>query len=354
MLPFIIRRLLILPVIIFFVTLILYSLLLQLPPEERAEVYMPSVRPSITLEERAEMIQKIIDRYGLDDPFPVQYGRWLRNLLSGEWGFSPTWNQPVLEGLLRRAPASVELAIAAMIPAVILALALGGLSAKRYNQFPDHVIRSAAFVGWAFPSFILGLILLTVLYAWLDWFPPERISMWAKPLVQSESFHTYTGMLTVDSLLNGNLRIFADALRHLVLPALTLAFGYWALFTRLMRSSLVQVMSEDFITTARAKGLAERRVINRHARRNAILPLISTGGVTVSLLISGVVVVEAVFDFDGIGRAAVEAILNADLPVIVGFTLFTCIATVIASLIADILYAIVDPRTRLIQGGNVQ
>lgn len=228
MLPFIIRRLLILPVIIFFVTVILFSLILQLPSELRAEVYMPSVRPSITMEERAEMVRKIIERYGLDDPFPVQYVTWVRNLVSGEWGYSPTWQQPVLEGLLRRTPASVELAIAAMIPAVILALTLGGLSAKRYNQLPDHLIRSVTFVGWAFPSFILGLIQLTLLYAWTDWFPPERISMWAKPLVQGEGFHTFTGMLTIDALLNGNFKIFVDALRHLVLPGLTLAFGQWA------------------------------------------------------------------------------------------------------------------------------
>ncbi len=110
-------------------------------------------------------------------------------------------------------------------------------------------------------SFILGLILLTLLYAWLDWFPPERLSMWAKSVVQGEGFHTFTGMLTVDALLNGNFKLFVDALRHLVLPGLTLAFGQWALFTRLMRSSLIQVLNEDYITTARAKGMAERRVI---------------------------------------------------------------------------------------------
>ena len=354
MLVFIVRRLLILPIIMFFVTVILFSLLLKIPPEERAEVYMPSVRGSIRAEERAAMIEKIIDRYGLDEPFHIQYGKWLGNLFSGEWGYSPTWQQPVLEGLLRRAPASVELAVAAMVPAVILALTFGGISAKRYNQFPDHVIRSIAFIGWAFPSFILGLILLTILYAWLNWFPPERISMWVRPILQEGGFRTFTGMLTIDALLNGNLKIFADALRHLVLPALTLSFGYWGLFTRLMRSSLVQVLSEEFITTARAKGLAERRVVNRHARRNAILPLISTGGVTVSLLISGVVVVEAVFNFDGIGRGAVEAMLNGDVPAIIGFTIFTCLVTVIASLIADIFYAIVDPRIRLIQESEIQ
>jgi peptide/nickel transport system permease protein len=234
-----------------------------------------------------------------------------------------------------------------MIPSVILALALGSLASRHYGRLPDHVVRTAAFVGWAFPPFILGLMLMNVLYAWLHWFPPERLSMWAKPLVAGETFRTFTGMYTVDALLNGNLRIFWDAARHLVLPGLTLAITQWALLVRITRSSLLDVLRQDYITTARAKGVPEQRVINLHARRNAVLPVISTGGVAVSLLISGVVVIEVVFNFNGIGRAAVEAMLSADVPAVVGFTLFTCVVTVLTSLITDVLYAFVDPRTRL-------
>jgi peptide/nickel transport system permease protein len=354
MLQFIIRRLLMLPVIIFLVSLILFFLILKIPPEERAEVYLPSMSPSLTPEKRAEIVQRVIDRYGLDKPFPVQYVNWLRNLFAGDWGYSPTWRQPVLEGLLRRTPATLELTLMAMIPTVILALIFGSLAAKNYNHILDHLIRLAAFVGWAFPSFILALILLNVLYAWLDWFPPERLSMWAEHIVQGESFRSYTGLLTIDSLLNGDVKLFGDAVRHLVLPGFTLAVAQWALLTRIMRSSLLQVLGEDYITTARSKGLSERKVIDRHARLNALLPVISTGAVAISLLISGVVVVEAVYNFKGVGHAAVEAILNGDIAAVVGFTFFTCVVTMLASLFADILYGLIDPRTRLYQGNTSQ
>jgi len=352
MIQYIIRRLLILPVVMLLVTFILFFLMLQMPPEQRAEVYMPELRPTTTEEEKAQIIQTVIERYGLDRPFPVQYVTWLRGLIAGEWGWSPSWTQPVLEGLLRRAPASTELALMAMIPAVILALVLGSVASRHNGRFPDHIVRSATFVGWAFPPFILGLMLMNVLYAWLRWFPPERLSMWAQQLVSAEDFRAYTGMHTVDALLNGNLRIFWDAVRHLVLPAVTLAITQWALLTRIMRSSLLEVLSKEYITTARAKGVPERRIVNLHARRNAVLPVISTSGVMVSLLISGVVVIEAIFNFDGIGHAAVEAILSADIPAVIGFTLLTCVVTVLTSLVADTLYAFVDPRTRYYQKGN--
>lgn len=347
MFKYVLRRLLILPVIMFFVTLILFTLVLQIPAEQRVRVYLPSVNPHITEEELARLVQVTIERYGLNKPLSVQYVSWLRNLFRGEWGYSPSWRQPVLEGLQRRVPATIELTLFTIIPSVILAIVLGSLAARRGSRLPDHVIRAATFVSWALPPFILGLVLMNVFYAWLDWFPPERISIWARQIVSSAEFRAYTGLLTVDALLNGNVRIFWDALRHLVLPGVTLALIEWALLTRIMRSSLLDVLRQDYITVARAKGLRERAVINRHARRNAILPLISAGGAVVSMLISGVVVVEVIFNLNGIGRGAVNAMFNADIPVTVGFAIFSCGATVLASLFADILYVVVDPRVRL-------
>jgi peptide/nickel transport system permease protein len=350
MIQYIIRRLLVLPVIILLVTFVLFFLILQMPPEQRAEALMPSVRPDIALspEKRAELVQEIISRYGLDDPFPVQYAAWLRRLLAGQWGYSATWSQPVLEGLLRRAPASAELAVAAMVPAVVVAIIIGSTAARHSGRLPDHVVRAAAFLGWAFPSFILGLVLMMVFYAWLRWFPPERLSQWAKVLVEAEEFRAYTGMYTLDALLNGEMGIFFDAAQHLVLPGFSLALAQWALLTRILRSSMLDVLRQDYVTTARAKGVTERNVVNVHVRRNAILPLISSGGVLMSLLISGLVVIETVFNMGGIGRAATEAILMGDTPAVVGFTIFTCLLTVLASLVADVLYAFVDPRVQLI------
>jgi peptide/nickel transport system permease protein len=158
----------------------------------------------------------------------------------------------------------------------------------------------------------------------------------------------------VDALLNGNLPLFVDALRHLALPGFTLAFAMWALLTRIMRSSLLEVMSMDYITTARSKGLNERAVIRQHATRNAILPLISTGGVIGASLITTVTVIETVFSINGIGRWAVISFLSSEIPVTVGFTLFSCTVSVFSSLIADIFYALADPRIRLfVESGSV-
>jgi peptide/nickel transport system permease protein len=344
---FILRRLLVLPIIMFVVTSLLFLLMLQLSPEQRVMVYLPSVNPRLTDEQFQELIQITIERYGLDKPFPVQYANWMKKLVIGDWGYSPSWRQPVADGIRQRAPATLELLLFAMVPSVILAISLGGLAARHKNRLPDYLVRTASFVAWAFPPFILALILMNVFYAWLGWFPPERLSIWAGPIIDSKAFHTYTGLLTVDALLNGNLDIFWDAIRHLVLPASMLAVTAWALLSRVMRSALIDVLKQDYIITARAKGLREADVVTRHARRNAMLPVISTGGVVVSMLMSWVVVIEVIFHFNGVGRWAVTAILQSDLPVAVGFAIFSCAIVVLASLLADILYAAVDPRVRL-------
>lgn len=347
MLKYVLRRFLILPVILFLVTFILFLMILQLPAEQRVWVYVPSFNPHLEEEEIQELIQITIERYGLDDPVWVQYANWIRNLLTGQWGYSATWRQPVLEGLLQRAPATLELTLWAMVPSVILSIVLGRRCRRVAARLPDHVIRAAASVGWAFPSFVLALVLINIFYAWLGWFPPERMSIWASDIINSEAYRSYTGLLTIDALLNLNFPLFVDALRHLVLPALTLAVAEWALLTRIMRSSLMEVLRQDYVTTARAKGVPERTVVGRHARRNAILPLISASAVVTSLVISGLVIVEVVFSYNGIGRWAIKAILMSDIPVAVGFAVFACIVTVLSSLIADILYGIIDPRVRL-------
>ena len=348
MVKYVLRRLLILPFLMLLVTSILFLMILQLPAEQRVMVYVPSVNPHLEPEEYMELLQTLIERHGLRDPFLVQYVRWLRNLIEGQqWGYSPYWRQPVLEGLWQRAPATVELVFFAMVPSVILALVLGSLAARYRGRFLDYLVRTAAFVGWAFPSFIIGLLLMNVFYVWLGWFPPGRLSTWASAVAHSADFRPYTRMYTVDALLNGNVKLFGDAVRHLVLPGITLAAAQWALLTRIMRASLLEALGQDYVTTARAKGLHERRVVGLHARRNAVLPVISAAGISAAMLLSGVVVIELLFDINGVGRWATQAILHADIPVAVGFALFSCTVTVLASFVADILYAVVDPRVRL-------
>ena len=354
MVQYIIRRLLVIPLIMFLVSVIIFLLILQLPAEERVTAYLPSARANLSEEEFDKLVQITIKRYGLDKPPVLQYTSWVSNLVRGDWGFSPSWRQPVLEGLMQRAPATIELTLFAMFPSCLLAIILGKLSVQKLGRFQDHLVRTSTFLGWSFPPFILALILLNVFYAWLKWFPPERMSIWASAFIRSDSFHSYTGLLTVDALLNGNLPLFGDALSHLALPGFTLALAEWALLTRIMRSSLLEVMSMDYITTARSKGLQERAVIGQHALRNAVLPLISTGGVISASLITSVTVIEIVFNFNGVGRWAVLAFQSTEIPVTVGFALFSCGVTVLSSLIADICYAIADPRIRLfVENGEV-
>jgi peptide/nickel transport system permease protein len=329
------------------ITSLIFLLLLQLPAERRAEVYIPSVNPHLTEAQYAELVQTTIERYGLNEPFYVQYSNWLRNLLSGNWGFSQTWKQPVLEGLLNRLPASIELGIFAMIPSIFLAFVFGRLAANKNKRFSDYAVRMTAFVGWATPNFIFGLIFMTVFYAWLDWFPAERMSMSVSLLVKSDEFRSYTGFLIIDGLLNGNYPVTWDAIRHLMLPGTTLAVFQWALFVRIMRSSLLEEFKQDYITTARSKGLSERLILQIHATRNAVLPLISSAGVATSMLFGNVIVVEVLFGFNGIGRWAIRAIQRFDAPAAVGFVLLSSALSLLASLGTDILYAIADPRVAI-------
>ncbi|MFO8035327.1 MAG: ABC transporter permease [Anaerolineales bacterium] len=354
MLNYMLRRILVLPLIMFIVTLILFFMIMQLPIEQRVAIYIPATGAQTGLdpEKSQDLVENTIQKYGLDKPFPVQYVTWIKRLFIGKWGYSPTWKQPVLEGLLERIPSTAELALTAFFPSILLALVMGGIAGKYRGKWPDHLIRITAFILWAFPSFILGLLLMNVFYAWTGWFPPGRISIWASPVIESESFANFSGMYVLDALLNGNLKICLDAIRHLVLPAFTLAGAQWALLTRIMRSSLIETLNKDYIKTARAKGLTEHRVVNLHARRNALIPVISTGGVAVSLLLSLVVVIEAVFARNGIGNSAAEAIKFSDIPVAIGFAVFSCAVTVIASLIADLLYGLIDPRVRLTDTGR--
>ena len=347
MLNYILRRFLLIPVVMFIVTTILFFLLLQLPAERRAEVYIPSVNPRITEEEYERLVQVTIERYGLNEPFYIQYSNWIRNLLQGDWGYSPTWRQPVLEGLLRRLPASIELGIFAMVPSVLFAIILGGIAAIRKNRVSDYIVRLSAFVGWAIPNYIFGLIFMTIFYVWLGWFPPERLSYATNSIVNSESFRTVTGFLIIDGLLNHNPDITWDAIRHLMLPGITLVVFQWALFVRIMRSSLLEEFMQDYVTTARAKGLSENNILQVHIYRNALLPVIASAGVATAMLFGNIIVVEVLFNFNGVGRWAIEAIQNFDAPAAIGFILLSSVVSTLASLVADILFAIVDPRVSI-------
>jgi peptide/nickel transport system permease protein len=223
---------------------------------------------------------------------------------------------------------------------------MGVRAAVNHTRLIDQAARVFSVIGYSLPTFVFGLLLLMVFYAALQWFPPGRLSDWATAIVYSADYRQYTGMQTVDALLNGRPDIFTDALRHLLLPALTLAYVSWALVLRVMRSSMLEVLHQEYITVARAKGLGERKVISKHARPNAMIPIATIGGLLLANLLSGAVVVEAVFDYHGLGWWSANAALSLDAVSVLGIALFNGALLVLANLIVDIMYVLLDPRIR--------
>jgi len=344
MTTYILRRLIMLPLVLIGVTLLIFALLQMLSPFSRLAMFVTDPNQ---LKQGPEQLQEMVEALGLDDPVWVQYGRWLNQLLHGDLGWSESGRQPVIDALKARFPGTLELALFAVIPVIFGGIWLGKLTAVHQNKPFDHVGRVVAIVGWSFPTFVLGLLALFVFYGILGWFPPGRLSIAASRIVNSDAFNAYTGLHTIDAILNGNWTVLSDALRHLVMPVITLAYLSWALIMRVMRSSMLEAMRQDYVTTARAKGLIERTVINKHAKRNALLPVTTIAGTMFAGLMGGVVITETVFNRPGLGRFAASAATQLDIPSVLGFALFNGILFVLMNLIVDLLYAYFDPRVRL-------
>jgi peptide/nickel transport system permease protein len=353
MLRYVVRRLLIIPVILFFVSILVFVMLSMLTPYERASLYVTDIP------KRQGAIEGIIEKYGLNDPIPVQYYYWMvgrkdedtgeisGGVLRGDLGWSKVGKSSVTEVIGRRLPATAELALWAAIPLIGLAVWMGVMAAVNHNKLGDQILRVTAITGWSIPTFVFGLLVLMIFYARLGWFPPGRLSEWALRVVTSPEFTRYTNMNTVDALLNLRFDIFLDSLRHLVLPVLTLSVVSWAFLLRVTRSSMLDTLRQDYMTTARSKGLADRKVIRRHAVPNALIPVITVGGLTLIGLFNGVVITETVFNWPGMGSFMAESALSLDVISVLGITLFSSFILVFGNLVVDVLYGVVDPRIRL-------
>ncbi len=353
MTAYIIRRLMLLPVTVFGVTVLIFGMLQLLSPVERSALYVRDIPHT------EGALDATIRRYGLNDPVWVQYWRWLvgrRDPGTGEWvggmlrgdlGYSRTGNQDVIDLLLHRLPATVELTLWSVVPIIGVGIWLGVLAAVNHNKLIDQIARVFSIIGYSFPSFVFGLLVLLIFYARLEWFPPGRLTDWASQIVQSDAFTRYTQLNTVDALLNGRLDVFLDALRHMVLPVLTLCYVQWALLLKITRSSMLEALRQDYVTTARAKGLAERDVINRHARPNALIPVATVSGLTIVGLLNGVIFTETIFNYPGIGKAVAEAAVSLDVLTVLGIVLFNATLLILANLLVDIMYSFLDPRVRL-------
>lgn len=341
---YIVRRLLLLIPVLFGVTLFIFGVTQLFSPMQRATLYVRDPRQLADL-------PAVIELYGLDEPFVVQYGNWVGQLLTGNLGWSKIVSMPVGDAIWHFLPASLELAIFAT-PIIILAgVFLGTVAAAHKDRPADHVTRVLSIFGWSLPTFWFGLLLLMIFYGIFRGFlPPGRLDVQMDIIVGSAEFIRYTRINTLDAILNLNGRVLLDALRHLILPVATLSVVQVAFIVRLMRSSMLEALGKGYILTAKAKGLDQRVVVNKHARRNALIPVITVSGYLFAALANGVVITETIFNFKGIGWWAWQAAVNLDIPAVLGFALFNACLFVLVNLVVDILYTRVDPRVRLGEG----
>ncbi len=349
---YIIRRLLQIPLLLFGVTIIIFGLLGLLSPIERSALYIRDVPRN------DNQINAVIRQYALDKPLPVQYWRWLvgtvdvngvrhGGILFGDFGYSRTASQPVIQIIQARFPNTLDLALWTMYPMLAVGIWMGVKAAVYQNKWPDQGARMFSIVGTSFPTFVFGLLMLIFFYAQLHWFLPGKMSDWVTKIMYSGELKQYTHLLSIDALLNGRLDVFWDAMRHMIMPIITLSYINWATFVRVMRSSMLETLRQDYVVTARAKGLKEGVVINQHARPNAMLPVVTMAGMSIVGLLGGVILTETVFNYPGIGKAAADAASQLDVVTSVGMAIFTGFILILSNLVVDILYAFIDPRVRL-------
>jgi peptide/nickel transport system permease protein len=280
--------------------------------------------------------------YGLDRPFPVRYAIYLDHLVHGDLGQSTVTHGPVTHDLGQFVPATAELALYSILFASIVGIGFGVIAALRRNRPTDHALRVASLAGISMPTFWIALIALYVGFFRLGWFPgAERLDPGADPPA------SITGLYTIDALLAGNWGLFVQALHHLVLPALVLAAFNVSLLTRFTRSAVLEVIGNDYVRAARAKGLPERTVVVRYIVRGALPSVVTVLGLVFANVLTGAVLVEKIFSWPGIGQYAFQAAVNVDVPAIAGVSLFVAVVYITVNFVVDVLYGLIDPRIRV-------
>ena len=278
-------------------------------------------------------------KWGLDLPLWDRYWIFLRGLLHGDLGISISSQRPVLDDIAQYAPATVELSTAAFLLSLLVGLPLGMIAAIKRDSWIDHLARGVSLIGVASPTFWLAFIMLAVFYGWLGWAPgPGQIGADQFPPP------TVTGFMLIDAPLAGQWNTFWDALGHLMLPAIVLAAATLGLITRTTRAAMLETLSQDYIRVARAKGLRQRAIVLGHALPNALLPVVTLGGLAYAQLLTGTVLTETIFSWPGLGRYTFQSAVILDFPAIMGITLVVAIVYVVVNLLVDISYALLDPR----------
>ncbi len=313
MLKFVLRRLLQLIPVLFILSVLVFSLV-HLVPGSPIDVLMGDIRDPVV--EAA-----LIARYGLDQPLPVQYWRWLTNLLQGDFGTSIYSREPILHMILARFPNTLLLAFASAVVALVISLPAGIIAALYQNRLPDFGAMGIALAGISIPNFWFGILLVLLFSQYLGWLPSMGYVSPAED--------------------------FGAAMRHLILPAITLGTAMSANLTRLIRAEMIEQLSQDYVRTARAKGLGERMIVGVHVLKNAMIPTVTIIGIQFGGLLEGAVLTEVIFAWPGIGRLAVDAVYERDYALIQGVVLVAAIVYVLINLLVDISYRYLDPRVKL-------
>jgi len=345
LLQFVIRRFFVIPLSLLFITMLLYGGIMLTPTDARARLYLPPGKGG------ARATQAVIDgyikQYHLDEPFPIQYYFWIKNLINGDWGYSPSLNESVLPALLRRTPATLELTLYSLLLFIPLGLVSGTLAGWKPLRFGDNLFRSIAYSGMTIPPFILSIAFLSIFYIVLDWFAPGRLGVEFGYEITRDTFRNYTGFYTLDSLMNLRWDIFTDSLRHLAMPVLTLTIFNWAVIGRITRSIIMEQRKKDFITSARARGLNERRVLWKHALFSVFAPVLTSVTLSAATILTSAFVVEIIYNFHGISEVLVMSMQTTpDAPAALGFAVYSVILVLVLMFLLDVVQAIMDPRVR--------
>lgn len=333
MLKFIIKRILMLIPVLLGVSIIVFLIM---------RVFSPDPAP-IVLGQHAtqQAIEAWRQANGLNEPIYLQYFHFITGALTGDLGTSYYSKTPVLKEILTRFPATIELAIVAIIIASLFGILIGVVSAVKKNSLVDNAGMLIALMGVSMPIFWLGILLIILFSGILHWLPSGgRLDALLNPV-------HITGLYLIDSLITGDMRTFVDSLEHLILPASALAMYSMAIITRMTRSSMLDTLQQDFIRTARAKGISEGKVVFKHALRNGLIPIVTVIGLQLGSLLGGAVLTETVFSWPGIGAYTVASILKSDFPVVQGVVLLVAAIFVLMNLVVDVIYAFLDPRIKL-------
>lgn len=338
---YLVKRILFIPLTFIGITFIIFSAINILPPQILATSYATGDK-ELTKEE----IDEIIKKYELDRGLIRRYSLWLLKTFSGDLGYSHAAKMNVNDAIKVFLPATIELAVFAVIPIFIIGNFLGLRSAIRRNSLFDKIVQQISTFFYSMPSFVIGIVVLYIFYGVFGIFKPQRYSLETEILISTGQFIKYSGFMIIDSLLNFNFSVLLDSLLHLIGPVIAIFIGTSAVFIKITRTSTLEELSKDYVRTLRAKGLKEDYIIDEHIRKNILIPQITIGGLQLIRLLGGVVITETIFDWPGIGSWGVKCAWQLDISGLMGFSMIVSALFLVGNFIIDILYVLVDPRIR--------